>query len=49
MRTKRDHKGKYLMAQGLWNSKMQFKMNHIQEDLSRKQQIKTKVVAYDEV
>jgi len=28
---------------------MQLKMNHIQEDLSKKQQMKTKGVAYDEV
>jgi hypothetical protein len=33
----------------VWKSRMQLKMSHIQEDLSRKQQIKTKCVAYDEV
>ena len=33
----------------VWKSRMLLKMNHIQEDLSRKQQMKTKVVAYVEV
>jgi hypothetical protein len=33
----------------VWKSRMQLKMNHIQEDLSRKRQMKTKGVAYDEV
>jgi len=33
----------------VWKSRMQLKMNHIQEDLSRKQQMKTNGVAYVEV
>jgi len=33
----------------VWKSRLQLKMNHIQEDLSRKRQMKRMVVAYDEL